>query len=443
MDQTLLLAGIDDFNAPKRLQHSPQMHPGLTGIAYISALLKATCKTLVVVGETLTDLKLVRRTLMAVKNRAIMCVSVSSDERQQRTCKLHANMTFFGVSTAGLREILRNAPDSVDVIRIVGVKHIIHDHTRSYMTIKQGDTASEFIANCMVCRDQIPVTCIQTLWKAVTCLKGKARMTSNSSAATRRNPKSASLAIVCIESRPMNWSTALSLAACMANLVVDDAQPLHPPILFTNYERQYREMLNMIDTNLASCVVVLPLEDADGIPLDENNFSLHRYSHMLMTEAWWKRVLDRGVSHALMIQDDGTLARPCDVMREFGNDHDYVGAPWIGNENYMQMVFGMVPDGSGRTGGNGGFSLRNVRAMTDACAKGSDLRSFMGVPEDVFFGKMVDVDRLPTVEVASKFSSEFAISTNPPSYGFHKIWAYNGPEDVTKYFEESAEYVNI
>jgi hypothetical protein len=76
--------------------------------------------------------------------------------------------------------------------------------------------------------------------------------------------------------------------------------------------------------------------------------------------------------------------------------------------------------------------------MIDACHRGSVQRSVdvIGVPEDVFFSKLVPVKRLPTSQVAKSFSSEFRLCTTPPSYGFHKIWAYHHGEAVDRYFKQ-------
>lgn len=442
-DTALLMSGIDAFNAPP-LSPPPStltnMHPGLGGIDYIHALLNATCKTLVVIDGAVNDQDLVKRVLGArTLPSPVMCVSVSSSRTLLDTCRRHGNLAFFGLPESHVRALRDGTRPTIQKVLIAH-----EDKTttaNNTIQIRQGHPGDEFIAHCMMTRGNTPIESVQTLWRSVTSTQGKARMECNVSSFVKDNTNNPTLllAIVASESRKSNWHTALAIAACMAN-VVTSTHNVHPPILFTNHGDSYKDMLDMVHPGLSKCMLVFPLEDEDGVPLDEHNFSLHRYNHALMSVGWWKKLDGLGVTHAMMVQDDGVLARPCDVMKEFGSKYDYIGAPWIGGEAHMKHVYGLSPP---KMGGNGGFSLRNVKAMMHACEAGLALRKtrYIGIPEDVFFSKILSesdssFDRLPTNEEASTFSSEFAISSlTPPSFGFHKVWAYNTQEDVKKYFD--------
>jgi len=165
-------------------------------------------------------------------------------------------------------------------------------------------------------------------------------------------------------------------------------------------------------------------------PLDVK-FNIDVYNGILMSASFWKNL--GGYKKALIIQDDGVLLRP--GIESF-LEWDYVGAPWLDcNENaYIKQNV------NAELVGNGGFSLRSVKAMIDVCENHVDSKNHLfyhnlvRVPEDVYFVKaMCGKYRIAPLEVAKKFSTEQVMCYE--SIGLHKAWAYNTPESVIEYFE--------
>jgi hypothetical protein len=57
------------------------------------------------------------------------------------------------------------------------------------------------------------------------------------------------------------------------------------------------------------------------------------------------------------------------------------------------------------------------------------------IPEDVYFVKHAKLlgAKLPSMATASLFSSEEMLNSN--SVGFHKVWAYQHPNNVKTFFD--------
>jgi hypothetical protein len=106
--------------------------------------------------------------------------------------------------------------------------------------------------------------------------------------------------------------------------------------------------------------------------------------------------------------DSGILRHGIEEFYEW----DYIGAPFGPAQPFV---------------GNGGFSLRNPRAMAHICR---DLHYSPYIPEDVFFpiGCRMLGYKLATVDAAVKFSCEihFLLGT----FGYHAIDRYLSPEQV-------------
>lgn len=85
-------------------------------------------------------------------------------------------------------------------------------------------------------------------------------------------------------------------------------------------------------------------------------------------------------------------------------NYDYIGAPWPWHHLPV---------------GNGGFSIRNKRAMLTVLDRFGPLR---GPYEDQFFCAALQQLKanLPTKEVAREFSVEQLFHSNP--FAFHKVW---------------------
>ena len=170
--------------------------------------------------------------------------------------------------------------------------------------------------------------------------------------------------------------------------------------------------------------------------LDGDAFDLDIYNDVLQEASIWESLKAMGYQHALVIQDDGMIIRPgVDLFLPF----DYIGAPWADDERNTYIKENI----SANMVGNGGLSLRNIDRMIHVCRQQEENSAELfwhnrnRVPEDVFFVKWLARlnAKLPTYAQAVAFSSEETIDMS--SIGFHKIWAYNAPKDVSAYFKHA------
>ena len=150
----------------------------------------------------------------------------------------------------------------------------------------------------------------------------------------------------------------------------------------------------------------------------QKNLTNGEYSAMVANPLFWETIWKCfKCEHALMFQTDTLLLKGGDAIDSFLK-YDYVGAPWANdgmcvvmppNNRYMQI-----------TVGNGGLSLRNVRAMM-AIARRYPYKRGNDAPEDLYFSywlKVHEIDfHLPTVSEASEFAMEHVY--NPNAAGMH------------------------
>ena len=154
------------------------------------------------------------------------------------------------------------------------------------------------------------------------------------------------------------------------------------------------------------------------VRMAQPNLTPHEYSAMMCNPMFWQCLLDGfKCEHALIFQCDTLLLKGGDAIDSFLK-YDYVGAPWPDggiyaalrpNNRRMQL-----------TVGNGGLSLRNVRAML-AITRTYPYPHESGVPEDVYFAHWMKVHEteywVPTSEEASAFAMEHVL--NPDAAGLH------------------------
>lgn len=175
------------------------------------------------------------------------------------------------------------------------------------------------------------------------------------------------------------------------------------------------------------------------VVLDElcatNAFSIEDYNTLMKKPSFWRQVR---ADKCLMIQDDGMLVKP--GARRFVEAYDYVGAPWL--EGQVKLAEASSPE----LVGNGGLSVRNVRAMLEIAeeseARFTDedlfINGFQPIPEDVFFAHGMNAKRhayrLAPREEAARFSCEQVLTRG--SLGFHKPWPYTTAADMKAWFEE-------
>lgn len=149
------------------------------------------------------------------------------------------------------------------------------------------------------------------------------------------------------------------------------------------------------------------------VNLGVQNLTWQKYSEMMTTADFWDKIKTK---HTLVFQTDTLLLR--EVPSEFFG-YEFVGAPIHSQHNDLRFQ-------------NGGFSLRNVKAMRDAAAKDGPENPDQqnGNGEDIFFGCRV---KMPDTLKASEFSVEILFRKNP--VGVHKPWMYNSVENLLCLFE--------
>jgi hypothetical protein len=159
-----------------------------------------------------------------------------------------------------------------------------------------------------------------------------------------------------------------------------------------------------------------------------------------MSEEFWLKC--KKWSKVLIIQDDGVIIRKgVETFLEW----DYVGAPWIdttGNEYLKNKV-------NSNMIGNGGLSLRSVKAMLDVVKSHQNEKNQLfyyninRIPEDVYFVKALcgpvyqDIYKLPPLQIGMQFATEQVMNLN--SIGFHKLWAYNTQDRVKEFFDKVSD----
>lgn len=196
--------------------------------------------------------------------------------------------------------------------------------------------------------------------------------------------------------------------------------------------------LKFLRSNLLPRVPNARIEVLDD--LNVSPFDIETYNSILKSPAFWDKIRS---PRALVVQDDGVLIRPgLDDDREILSQ-DFVGAPWIDVPDNRKMLE-RAGVGAGLVG-NGGFSLRSVKAMREIAQSDGDSEhgraTFCGniqpVPEDVFFASAVNRrGRSCPREVSERFAFEEKLPTNQNPLGFHKPWPYNKASELTKYFDD-------
>jgi hypothetical protein len=143
----------------------------------------------------------------------------------------------------------------------------------------------------------------------------------------------------------------------------------------------------------------------------DSQFTIEKFNNLLTTPRFWNQFKSERV--IFFMTDTGI--RKNDVLRFM--KYDWVGAPWelpIDDPRVFQ--------------GNGAFSIRNPKILKQICEKFKR----GNLNEDVFFAKTLAISirnaSLPTLEIASKFSSENIIS--PDAMGFHDVQRFTKESDV-------------
>lgn len=102
--------------------------------------------------------------------------------------------------------------------------------------------------------------------------------------------------------------------------------------------------------------------------------------------------------------------------------YDYVGAPWTHNP----VPLAEYPVG------NGGFSLRRVRAMLEIARRNEPIRE----NEDVFIVRRLKKGALPNTILAKEFAAEMQTGNNPA--GLHQIHKFVAMEEMMRLLADVA-----
>ena len=159
--------------------------------------------------------------------------------------------------------------------------------------------------------------------------------------------------------------------------------------------------------------------------LNKDNLSLGDYNAILTSKEFYDNIISEMF---LVFQTDSMInPRNKDKINDF-MQYDYVGAPWIGENNAIK---GNV--------GNGGFSLRRKSKMLEII----DKVPYATFAEDVYFAippPSIKINK-PTMEQAQKFSSEEA--WDPQSFGIHKTWYHVNKNILINDFPEIKQLIDL
>jgi hypothetical protein len=169
-------------------------------------------------------------------------------------------------------------------------------------------------------------------------------------------------------------------------------------------------------------------ENIQLINTNDDNLTRQEYSVMLKTPTFWENF--RNWSHILIYQTDALLLRKIDI---YYYDYDYVGAPWIEINNWCKY-----------NGGNGGFSLRNVKQMILACEvhRYKEKKEISKANEDGFFCRCDSLKFIdpPKSDMHLAFAMETQYHKRP--IGVHKLWWYANMIMSGDQSTEFVDYIN-
>lgn len=142
--------------------------------------------------------------------------------------------------------------------------------------------------------------------------------------------------------------------------------------------------------------------------LNTSNLTIHDYNHLLTNPSFYNHFAD--YDYVLIFQTDSLMFpfAPLQITSFFG--YDWCGAPWRHHPKHK--------------GGNGGFSLRNVKRMQELLTK----RPYpvkCQTPEDLYICNLPGI-RLPERSLSMQFSVESVFYPTP--LAVHKPWLFLGPK---------------
>ncbi len=229
-------------------------------------------------------------------------------------------------------------------------------------------------------------------------------------------PSKAKNIVVLIDNRP-NIMSAISMAIAIMN--TDQTKWNYRIYTSTKATSYYKNILGSI----------VDVVEVDA--LNVKKFTIDVYNDLLMSSQFWETMSTW--DKVLIIQDDGVLLQK--GVEKFLS-WDYIGAPWVDTQENAYIKQHVNPE----LVGNGGLSLRSIRAMIDITTSCNDQKkqlfyhNLIRIPEDVYFVKQLVAQdyKVAPHSVAAQFASEQIMT--PSCLGIHKCWAYVAPEKVQYYF---------
>ena len=209
----------------------------------------------------------------------------------------------------------------------------------------------------------------------------------------------AAMAIVMIEFREHAW-----LSQTLFNVTHVYGGSKDVGLVVVCGSRNERMVRNILEGYRGVVIRVLPRE----------NVTISEYNSLLTSPEFYALVDPCPVM--LLIQTD-TLTRKR-IPTSYIDKYSYIGAPWVGPQ-ICGPTNGVV--------GNGGYSLRDVAAMKNACTLNKFSES-EDKAEDLFFAKHGngEIKKIAPVNVAMEFSVEHV--PHPDPCGMHQAWRFHRPE---------------
>ncbi len=413
------------------------LHPATTGLTLANSastedLHAVPAKTCILFDERSTDRKDVSDVARALSPHDKPCLRIHVGGAGRSSSIGRLDLAFCASASAGsLREALERigAGGSCSSILFVGEfrgGHAGESELASALRTRDGTAFGKAAVMCRLqCRTGIHAAFSMHLERCASLLPSPHPPPPPSPTASRRV-----LRVVAVDCRlPVHYPTLVALIGSHKLVShLSEEYSVDGPVMITSYPAEYAEAAREIDPSIECAFVPF----AAG-RITASNFSIPLYSRTLKSPEFWGDLQERfGDFSALMVQDDGALAFPCDLS-EFV-EYDFVGAPWVGAEEEMRRAYGL----EGNLVGNGGVSIRRVSKMRELASEhgGGNEDEEDHVPEDVFFAKLHGHMKVPAADVARRFSSEFALDPSDPSPAFHKVWAYHDHDSVVRYLDQ-------
>lgn len=163
------------------------------------------------------------------------------------------------------------------------------------------------------------------------------------------------------------------------------------------------------------------------IEYDLDNVNRGIYSAILKTPEFYENFLNW--THVLIYQTDALLLRKIDDVYY---NYDYIGAPWIENNQWCKY-----------NAGNGGFSLRNIRSCIRVCENNRGKNILHNVHRGNEDGFFCNQDSFNYIPINSELHKAFSVERvyYPKPVGCHQI--YHCSTVTSKEWNEFLKYMKL